>query len=74
MLRKPTSLKKATARPTVNREKVAGLAYELWLTRKAEHGRDVEDWLAAERLLLEDLKRPGSQGRSKDKKPSKSSR
>jgi hypothetical protein len=67
MTRKPTKLKQASAPSTVSREKVAKLAYEMWLTRKAEHGHEVEDWLAAERLLIEELQRRGSQGRSDDK-------
>lgn len=67
MTRKPTKLKQASSPSTVSREKVAKLAYEMWLTRKAEHGHEVEDWLAAERLLIEELQRRGSQGRSDDK-------
>jgi hypothetical protein len=33
------------------REEVARRAYELYLARGAGHGRDVEDWLQAEREL-----------------------
>lgn len=67
MTKKPTKLKQASSPPTDNREEVAKLAYEMWLTRKVDHGHDVEDWLAAERLLIEELQRRGSQGRSDDK-------
>ena len=31
---------------------IARRAYELFLQRGAEHGRDLEDWLTAERELL----------------------
>jgi len=33
------------------REEVARKAYEIFLSRGGVHGRDVEDWLAAERDL-----------------------
>jgi len=62
MSRKPEKSEQKTSRPRVDQEAVAKLAYEMWLTRKAEHGHDVEDWLAAERLLLEEeSKREASQ-------------
>jgi hypothetical protein len=64
MSRKPTKSQQTTSHPTIDPEKVAKLAYEMWLTRKADHGHDVEDWLAAERLLLEEMQRRGKQGRS----------
>ena len=32
-------------------EDVARRAYELFLARGGEHGRDMDDWLEAERLL-----------------------
>lgn len=57
MSKKPAKLEQPSSLPTVHHEKVAKLAYEMWLTRKAEHGHDVEDWLAAERLLMEELQR-----------------
>ena len=41
------------------REAVARVAYELYLRRGGEHGRDVEDWLTAEHLLQEKLKGRG---------------
>ena len=44
-------------RSAVNQEQVAMLAYELFLSRGGEHGHDREDWLTAERLLLEEYER-----------------
>ena len=35
----------------VSRTAVADLAYQLFLQRGAQHGHDVDDWMAAERLL-----------------------
>lgn len=32
---------------------IASTAYELFLARGAEHGHDLDDWLQAERELLE---------------------
>ena len=40
------------------REAVARVAHELYLRRGREHGHDVEDWLTAEHMLNETLKRP----------------
>jgi hypothetical protein len=34
-------------------EQIEKRAYELYLARGCEHGRDLEDWLAAERELTE---------------------
>ena len=34
-------------------EAIALRAYELFLTRGGQHGRDLEDWLQAERELLD---------------------
>lgn len=36
---------------TSSREEVARRAYELFLSRGAGHGRDLDDWLEAERQL-----------------------
>ncbi len=44
-------------KPAVNPEHVARLAYELYIRRGCEHGRDLDDWLVAERLLLAEEKR-----------------
>ena len=38
--------------PQVSAEEVARRAYELFVQQGAEHGRDLEHWLAAERDLL----------------------
>jgi hypothetical protein len=38
---------------TIDRDRLAQRAYELYLARGGEDGRDLEDWLAAERELLE---------------------
>ena len=37
------------------RERIAALAYEIYLTRGDEHGRDVDDWLQAESEVLASL-------------------
>jgi outer membrane protein TolC len=38
---------------TIDRDRLAQRAYELYLARGGEDGRDLEDWLTAERELLE---------------------
>lgn len=38
-------------RKSVDREQIAKRAYERYLQRNREHGRDQEDWLEAEREL-----------------------
>ena len=59
MQRKKPKAKKAQSPPeTVDREAVVRLAYELYLRRGGEPGHDVEDWLMAERMLIERQKRP----------------
>jgi hypothetical protein len=40
-----------TTAATIDREVVAQRAYALYLERGAEDGRDVDDWLTAEREL-----------------------
>jgi len=37
-------------------EQIAAKAYELYEKRGRSHGRDFEDWLEAERLVLAELK------------------
>jgi hypothetical protein len=44
----------------VAREEIARRAYELFLARGSEHGRDLEDWLRAERELQPKLLRRAS--------------
>lgn len=46
-----------TTAANIDRQRLAARAYELYLARGASDGRDMEDWLAAERELL------GSRGR-----------
>jgi hypothetical protein len=40
-----------TTASSVDRERIARRAYELFLARGGEHGRADDDWLAAEREL-----------------------
>lgn len=43
----------------ISREDIARRAYELYLQRGSEDGRDVEDWLKAEiELIQETITRP----------------
>jgi hypothetical protein len=42
-----------------DKDAVVRLAYELYVRRGGEHGHDVEDWLMAERMLLEQQKPSG---------------
>ena len=44
------------ASPGLDYEKIAQRAYEIYVGRGGTHGSDVEDWLQAERELLEDRK------------------
>jgi hypothetical protein len=37
-----------------SREEIAYLAYELYLQRGGEHGRDIEDWVKAEKALSDE--------------------
>ena len=57
----PSTARKARTRPTpvtpvaapyVPAEEIARRAYELFVQHGAEHGRDLEHWLRAERELL----------------------
>lgn len=50
----------------VDKEMVVRLAYELYVRRGGEHGHDVEDWLMAEQMLLEQQKRSGPSRRAAD--------
>lgn len=40
----------------VIRQRVAEMAYELYLKRGQVHGHDLEDWFEAERLILSELR------------------
>ena len=61
--KKPKTQKPRVPKTKVEREALAKLAYELYLRRGGEHGYDVEDWLMAERILIEEKKRTGSHRR-----------
>ncbi len=63
MAGKPAKTKPLASRPSVKREKSDKVAYEMWLTQKANHG-PMEDQLAAEGLLLKDLQGRGGPKRS----------
>ena len=59
-------LSSASAKTTLDeqalRERIGEKAYELYQKRGQSHGRDLEDWLEAERLVLAELKsRSGDQ-------------
>jgi Protein of unknown function (DUF2934) len=41
------------ARSMPPRDEIARLAYQFYLMRGRQNGRDLEDWLSAERELLE---------------------
>jgi hypothetical protein len=43
--------RRAAKRPTITDTEIARRAYELYLARGREDGRDVEDWMQAEREL-----------------------
>ena len=44
---------------TIDHERVAELAHELFLARGAGDGSDLEDWLEAERILQEQIRSHG---------------
>ena len=60
--KKPKTTSTPPSPVKVDRETVIELAYELYLRRGGEPGHDVEDWLMAERILLEEKKRSGPAG------------
>lgn len=47
---------------TVHRQRIAEKAYELYQCRGCGCGRDLDDWLEAERLILSEIE-SGSHGR-----------
>jgi hypothetical protein len=49
----PSATSEIAETPQVTAEDIAERAYALYLARGAEHGHDVEDWLQAERDLLD---------------------
>ena len=52
--------RRAQPAAVIAREEIARRAYELFLARGSEHGRDLEDWLRAERELQPKLLRRAS--------------
>lgn len=54
--KKPKKNPQPSSQVMVNKDALVRLAYELYLRRGGEHGHDVEDWLMAERILLEKKK------------------
>ena len=47
---------KSTMDDEVLRQRIAEKAYELYEKRGPSHGHDLDDWLAAERLVLSEIK------------------
>lgn len=68
MPRKQAKTKPTASRPTAKRKKSDKVAFEVWLTKKADHG-PMEDQLAAEGLLLKDLQGRGGPRRAKPGAP-----
>jgi len=54
--KKPKPNLQPSSKVIVDKEALTRLAYELYLRRGGEHGHDAEDWLTAERILLEKKK------------------
>jgi hypothetical protein len=64
---KKSKAKAASPPPApVDQEAVTMLAYEFYVRRGGEHGHDIEDWLMAEQMLLEQQKRSGPTRRAAD--------
>ena len=57
----PTDERQANRSPLITEHAVAQRAYALYLARGREGGHDVEDWLQAERELLETTNTPSSE-------------
>lgn len=64
--KKPKAKKTHLPPESVEREAVTRLAYELYVRRGCEPGHDVEDWLMAEQILVEETKRLSSTRRASD--------
>ena len=64
--KKPKTQKPRVPKAKVEKEALARLAYELYLRRGGEHGYDVEDWLMAEQILIEEKERSGPHRRASD--------
>ena len=63
---KPKPKQPPSSPATVDREAVTRLAYELYVRRGGEPGHDVEDWLMAEQILIEQKKRLAPSRRTSD--------
>jgi hypothetical protein len=53
-----TASPKITAPPILSHDAIARRAYNLFLSRHAEHGHDLDDWLQAERELRSPARSP----------------
>ena len=56
-----TDERQANRSPLITEDAIAQRAYALYLARGREGGHDVEDWLQAERELLETTNTPSSE-------------
>ena len=65
--KQPKSKAVKPPKPAVAQEQVARLAYELYLRRGGEHGRDQEDWFRAERILVEERRKKTGRSRQAGK-------
>jgi hypothetical protein len=61
-----------TGSPVIDRDAIARRAHDIFVSRGATHGQDVEDWLMAEAQLREELAQKGEVSASPQ--PSRSSR
>jgi hypothetical protein len=48
--------------PALSSEEIERRAYEIFMARGAEPGHDLEDWLQAERELLDEIRRAEAPG------------
>ena len=53
-----------TTKDDPTREEIEVRAYEIYVERGGGHGQDVDDWLRAERELLEDYRTDGRRGKA----------
>jgi|GEM_PF-1907466 len=64
--KKPKTNPQPSSQVMVNKDALAKLAHELYLRRGGEHGYDRDDWLMAERILLEEKKHAVPRRRASD--------
>ena len=64
--KKPKGKATPSSLVTVDREVVIKLAYELYLQRGGQQGSDVEDWLLAEQILIEQRRQSSPRRRVSD--------